>query len=81
MGRQVLDSGPDQNGKAKLEQLEILQELHLAYERVKSSVSIQICCIHLRASLRVVNCYIIRFMKSLQKLYEMCECEILDIVR
>ena len=43
-------------------------------------MSIQICCIHMRASLRVLNRYIIRFLKSLQKLYEMCECEFLDIV-
>lgn len=32
LGRRVLDSGPDQNGKAELDQLEMIQELHLAYE-------------------------------------------------
>ncbi len=37
MGREVLNSGPDCNGAAKLEQLEILQELHVAYEQGKIS--------------------------------------------
>ena len=32
MAQKVLNSGPDRNGKAKLEQLEMLQELHMAYE-------------------------------------------------
>ncbi len=32
MAKAVLESGPDRNGKTKLEQLEMLQELHIEYE-------------------------------------------------
>lgn len=32
MAKEVLESGPDRNGKTKLEQLEMLQELHVEYE-------------------------------------------------
>ncbi len=32
MAKAVLESGPDKNGKTKLDQLEILQELHIEYE-------------------------------------------------
>ena len=39
MAKKVMNSGPDRNRKAKLEQLLILQELHEAYEskRLKSA--------------------------------------------
>lgn len=32
MAKEVLESGPDRNGRTKLEQLEMLQELHVEYE-------------------------------------------------
>ena len=35
MATDALNKGPDRNGKAKLEQLEILQKLHLLYEEGK----------------------------------------------
>ena len=43
LGRQVLNIGLDRNGRAKLEQLEMLQELHEAYERGKENGGLSKC--------------------------------------
>ena len=43
LGRQVLNIGPDRNGRAKLEQLEMLQDLHEAYEQGKENGGLSKC--------------------------------------
>ena len=73
LGKRVLDSGPDRNGKAKLKQLEMLQELHLAYEQGKLNGGLKKCLLSMYLKLTEVH-----RMRLIDQLHQFRDGELLE---